>query len=178
MHVYIYIYTCTCIYIYISRATRDIITLLSSPMTFAMSFINATPIKFAVVNGGREKIRYAILSSGNADRSVLPFILEWILEKEWENVAKFWVEGDARLRLAEFSARRDGSSLFFAFVERRGEEEWRIIARWKGGGQSGGRANSKIITSIESSWSPARGGGGRGRGSEEQGATLARGSAG
>lgn len=59
-----------------------------------------------------------------------------------------------------------------------GEEEWRIIARWKGGGQSGGRANSKIITSIESSWSPARGGGGRGRGSEEQGATLARGSAG
>lgn len=116
----IYIYTCTCIYIYISRATRDIITLLSSPMTFAMSFINATPIKFAVVNGGREKIRYAILSSGNADRSVLPFILEWILEKEWENVAKFWVEGDARLRLAEFSARRDGSSLFFAFVERGG----------------------------------------------------------
>lgn len=92
-------------------------------MTFAMSFINATPIKFAVVNGGREKIRYAILSSGNADRSVIPFILEWILEKvekEWENVAKFWVEGDARLRLAEFSARRDGSSLFFAFVERGG----------------------------------------------------------
>lgn len=73
------------------------------------------------VDGGK---RYVTLSClRETDRSVLPFVLRILdnQEGEWENVAKFWAEDGARLRLAEFSARRrlqDNREWWWIIVER------------------------------------------------------------
>lgn len=74
------------------------------------------------VDGGKDTLRYLVFG-----KLIDPFFHSsygfWIIEREgeWENVAKFWAEDGARLRLAEFSARRrleDNREWWWIIVER------------------------------------------------------------